>query len=114
MCYEEEESSLPLDVQLFIRGMEKKEEEKLSKARINVYKLALPLKELLIKNAVMSPAQGDSEKPTMIAGQFFILVCRVRLTVRTASVSRNMRDTLVEFAGEHSRAVDLVFTDYQP
>jgi hypothetical protein len=98
MCYEEEKSSLPATVQLFIREMEKKEKDKGGKARIKVYNLDLPLKTLLIRDAVMSPAQGDSEKPTMIA----------------ASVSKNMRDTLVEFAGEHSRAVDLVFTDYQP
>jgi hypothetical protein len=56
----------------------------------------------------------DSEKPTMIAGLCFILICRARLTVHTASVSKDMRNTLVEFAEEHSRAVDLVFTDYQP
>ena len=114
MCYEEEKSSLPATVQLFIREMEKKEEDKRGKARIKVYNLVLPLKTLLIRDAVMSPAQGDSKKPTMVAGLFFMLICRARLTIRTASVSRDMRDTLVEFAEEHSRTVDLVFTDYQP
>ncbi|GKU13749.1 unnamed protein product, partial [Fusarium langsethiae] len=78
--------------------MEKKESEKPGRTRIKVYKRYLPLETLLICDAVMTPAHDDSEKPTMIA----------------ASVSKDMRNTLVEFAEEHSRAVDLVFTDYQP
>ncbi|KNB18242.1 hypothetical protein FOXG_15957 [Fusarium oxysporum f. sp. lycopersici 4287] len=98
MCYEEEKSSLPPKVQLFIREMEKKESEKPGRTRIKVYNRDLPLETLLINDAVISPAQGDSEKPTMIA----------------ASVSKDMRNKLVKFAGEHSSAVDLVFTDYQP
>ncbi|KAF4964420.1 hypothetical protein FSARC_7655 [Fusarium sarcochroum] len=98
MCYEEEESSLPHNVQLFIREMERKEKEEQGRTRVTVYKLHLPLQTLLVRDAVMSPAHRDSEKPTMIA----------------ASVSKDMRNTLVEFAEEHSRAVDLVFTDYQP
>ncbi|KAF4495426.1 hypothetical protein FAGAP_8435 [Fusarium agapanthi] len=98
MCYEEEKASLPAKVQLFIREMEKKESEKPGRTRIKVYNGDLPLETLLINDAVISPAQGDSEKPTMIA----------------ASVSKDMRNKLVKFAGEHSSAVDLVFTDYQP
>ncbi|SCO92765.1 uncharacterized protein FRV6_16893 [Fusarium oxysporum] len=98
MCYEEEKSSLPPKVQLFIREMEKKESEKPGRTRIKVYNRDLPLETLLINDAVISPAQGDSEKPTMIA----------------ASVSKDMRNKLVKFAGDHSSAVDLVFTDYQP
>ncbi|EXA31037.1 hypothetical protein FOVG_17633 [Fusarium oxysporum f. sp. pisi HDV247] len=98
MCYEEEKSSLPPKVQLFIREMEKKESEKPGRTRIKVYNRDLPLETLLINDAVISPAQGESEKPTMIA----------------ASVSKDMRNKLVKFAGEHSSAVDLVFTDYQP
>ncbi|KAG8665062.1 uncharacterized protein FPOAC1_013040 [Fusarium poae] len=98
MCYEEENSLLPPKVQLFIQEMEKKESEKPGRTRIKVYKRHLPLETLLICDAVMTPAHDDSEKPTMIA----------------ASVSKDMRNTLVEFAEEHSRAVDLVFTDYQP
>jgi hypothetical protein len=75
MCYEEEKSSLPPKVQLFIREMEKKESEKPGRTRIKVYNRDLPLETLLINDAVISPAQGDSEKPTMIAGQSFILIC---------------------------------------
>jgi hypothetical protein len=114
MCYEEENSLLPPKVQLFIQEMEKKESEKPGRTRIKVYKRHLPLETLLICDAVMTPAHDDSEKPTMIAGQSLILICRARLTARAASVSKDMRNTLVEFAEEHSRAVDLVFTDYQP
>jgi hypothetical protein len=114
MCYEEDESSLPYNVQLFIREMERKEKEEQGTTRVKVYKLHLPLQTLLVRDAVMSSANGDSEKPTMIAGLCFILIYRARLTVHTASVSKDMRNTLVEFAEEHSRAVDLVFTDYQP
>ncbi|KAG7404350.1 Ferric/cupric reductase transmembrane component 2 [Fusarium oxysporum f. sp. rapae] len=98
MCYEEEKSLLPPKVQLFIQEMERKEKKKQGRTRVKVYNLHLPLKALLISDTVMSSAHNGSEKPTMIA----------------ASVSKDMRSTLVEFAGEHSRAVDLVFTDYQP
>ncbi|PNP54416.1 hypothetical protein FNYG_15631 [Fusarium nygamai] len=77
--------------------MERKE-KKQGRTRVKVYNLHLPLKDLLISDTVVSSAHNGSKKPTMIA----------------ASVSKDMRSTLVEFAGEHSRAVDLVFTDYQP
>ncbi|RTE75977.1 hypothetical protein BHE90_009558 [Fusarium euwallaceae] len=96
--YYEEEEPLPPKVQLFIKDMKKKEEEMGGKTRVKVYECQLPLMNVLLSETVMSPTHGHSGKPTLIA----------------ASVPRIARNTLVEFARENSRAVDLVLADYQP
>jgi len=113
MCYEEEKSSLPPKVQLFIREMEKKESEKPGRTRIKVYNRDLPLETLLINDAV-KPCSRRLREAYHDRRSVFHSNLRARLTVRIASVSKDMRNKLVKFAGEHSSAVDLVFTDYQP